>query len=190
MKYLSLCLVLASPLAAQEKTPPEGVLPKAADGRSLNLDFETGDLRDWTAEGDAFKGQPIKGDTVHPRRGDMKSEHQGLYWIGGYEKLQDKPIGTLTSVPFKGTHPWASFLVNGGPYEVTCVELVRKDSGAIFHRSSGSEEENLRRVAVDLRPHMGKEIFVRIVDKHTGHWGHINFDDFRFHSEEPKVAPR
>src|ERR1700758_173910 len=90
-----------------------GVLPPGADGKPLNLDFETGTLKDWTAEGEAFKGQPIKGDTVAKRRGDMKSEHQGQYWIGGYELLQDKPQGTLTSVPFKVTHPWASFLVGG-----------------------------------------------------------------------------
>src|SRR5271166_2282477 len=79
---------------------PEGVLPVGADGKPLNLDFETGTLKDWTAEGDAFKGQPIKGDTVFKRRNDMKSQHQGQYWIGTYEKFGDKPQGTLTSVPF------------------------------------------------------------------------------------------
>ena len=51
----------------------------------------------------------------------------------------DKPQGTLTSVPFKVTHPWASFLVGGGPHETTCVELVRKDTGEVFHRASGLE---------------------------------------------------
>src|SRR5437660_877412 len=60
--------------AAAAKEPPEGVLPAGADGRPLNLDFETGTLKDWTAEGDAFKDQPIKGDTVAPRRGDMASQ--------------------------------------------------------------------------------------------------------------------
>src|SRR5262249_7793734 len=35
-----------------------------------------------------------------------------------------------------------------------------------------------------------KEIFIRLVDKHSGGWGHINFDDFRFHSEKPDVPPR
>ena len=55
----------------------------------------------------------------------MKSRHQGQFWIGGYEKHGDKPTGTLTSVPFKVTHPWASFLVGGGPHaKETCVELV------------------------------------------------------------------
>src|SRR5437588_9549575 len=62
-------------------TPPEGITPVAGDGRKLNFDFETGTLQDWTAEGDAFVGQPIDGDTVTPRRPGMKSQHQGRYWI-------------------------------------------------------------------------------------------------------------
>src|SRR6266550_1963391 len=150
------------PLFGQPKaarTPAEGVLPVGADGKPLNLDFETGTLKDWTATGDAFTGQPIKGDVVAARRNDMKSQHQGQYWIGGFERNGDKPQGTLTSVPFQVTHPWASFLVGGGPHPTTCVELVRKDTGEVCSRSSGLEEENLRRVAVDLRPHLGKAIF-------------------------------
>lgn len=188
--FVVFAFLIVAPVSAQEKTPPAGVLPVGKDGKPLNLDFETGDLRDWTLEGEAFLNQPIKGDTVHPRRADNKSEHQGEFWIGGYERKGDKPQGTLTSVPFKVTHPWGSFLVAGGPHTVTCVELVRNDTKKVFHRSSGLEEENLRRVAVDLKAHMGQEIFIRLVDKHSGHWGHVNFDDFRFHSEEPKTPVR
>src|SRR5438874_2119907 len=103
-----------APKAAQPRpAQPEGVLPRGADGKPLNLDFETGDLRDWTAEGDAFKDQPIKGDTVIKRRPESRSEHQGQFWIGGYERHGDKPQGTLTSAPFKVTHPWGAFLVGG-----------------------------------------------------------------------------
>src|SRR5580700_10521789 len=122
-----LAMVPLVPAQSQLKEPPEGVLPVGADGKALNLDFESGTLKDWTAEGDAFKDQPIKGDTVVKRRADNRSQHQGEYWIGTYEKLGDKPQGTLTSVAFKVTHPWASFLVGGGHFETTCVELVRKD---------------------------------------------------------------
>jgi putative membrane-bound dehydrogenase-like protein len=192
----ALCLSFVSLIALGQqppnaaKEPADGVLPVGADGMPLNLDFETGTLKDWTAEGEAFAGQPIKGDTVHPRRGDMHSRHQGQYWIGGYEKLGDKPQGTLTSVPFKVTHPWASFLIGGGPHTVTCVELVRNDTKEVFSHTSGMEEEDMRRVAVDLRALLGKEIFIRLVDRHSGHWGHINFDDFRFHSEKPAFPER
>lgn len=166
----------------------EGVLPLGADGKPLNLDFETGTLKDWTATGEAFKDQPIKGDTVHPRRADSYSRHQGQYWIGGFEKFGDKPTGTLTSVPFKVTHRWASFLVGGGPWKETRVELLSE--GKPFFSVSGLEAEDMQRELIDLIKYAGKEIQVRIVDEHTGHWGHINFDDFRFHQDKPKIAPR
>src|SRR5262245_38019759 len=99
-----------SPLPSQGSAPSNansnaGMLPTGKDGKPLNLNFETGTLKDWTATGDAFKGQPIKGDVVHSRRADMKSEHAGEYWIGGYERGGDKPQGTLTSVPFTVTEP-------------------------------------------------------------------------------------
>src|SRR3954468_17164149 len=137
-------------LAPAQPAPPNdaGVLPVGADGKPLNLDFEDGTLKDWTATGDAFKGQPIKGDTVHPRRADNRSRHQGRYWIGGYEKLGDRPTGTLTSVPFKVTHPWASFLVGGGPHTLeTCVEVVQGKE--VIFRASGTEAEDMYRVVID-----------------------------------------
>ncbi|QDU24118.1 PVC-type heme-binding CxxCH protein [Urbifossiella limnaea] len=184
--------ILSLALVAPAQPPADaGVLPAAADGRPLNLDFETGTLQDWTAEGTAFRDQPIKGDTVAARRGDMKSRHQGQFWVGGYEKHGDKGTGTLTSAPFKVTHPWASFLVGGGPHQLeTCVELVDVATKAVFFRAAGLEEEDLRRVVVDLAKVQGKDIQVRVVDRHTGHWGHVNFDDFRFHAAQPKFAAR
>lgn len=189
----SSCIVISFSLAHFQPpaaTPKEGVLPKGDDGHSLNFDFETGDLRDWTVEGEAFVGQPILGDTVYPRRNDNKSQHQGKYWIGGYEKLGDRPKGKLISVPFKITHPWATFLVGGGPHVETCVEIVDHARNEVVFRASGNEEENMERVVVDLQKHIGKTFFIRLVDNHTGHWGHINFDDFRFHSKKPTIQPR
>ena len=166
----------------------EGVLPVGTDGKPLNLDFETGTLKDWTAEGDAFKDQPIKGDTVIRRRGDMKSRHQGQYWIGGYEKLRrqaDRARSPACRSRSRTRGPASSSAAGRTPD--TCVELVLRGHGKVFYRACGLEEEDLRRVVVDLTTHMGKEIFIRLVDKHTGHWGHVNFDDFRFHAEKPDV---
>ena len=166
---------------------PRGVLPLGADGKPLNLDFETGTLADWTATGDAFKDQPIKGEIDQNRVfGEGKrSRLQGEFWIGGYEKHRDKPTGTLTSIAFKVTHPFAAFRIGGGRYPETRVELVRKDSGKPFLVAHGEDLEDMLPIVVDLRLHVGHEIFIRIIDEHTGGWGHVNFDDFRFYDGKP-----
>jgi len=163
----------------------EAAVPTGADGRPLNLGFESGDLRDWTATGTAFSGQPVRGDLVSARRADMKSQHAGEAWIGGYEKAGDDPKGTLTSVPFRVTQPWASFLVAGGAWPETRVELVDAATKQVFFKVSGQESESLRPVVVELKGLVGKEIQVRLVDERSGHWGHISFDDFRLHADRP-----
>lgn len=179
--------ILSTALAvATVVTAAEGVLPRGNDGRALNLGFESGDLTDWKAEGAAFNKQPVRGDTVSSRREDMRSAHDGQYWIGTYEIAGDDPTGTLTSVPFKVTHPFASFRIAGGASDQNRVELVRADNNEVFFKTSGFEAEDLRPVVVDLKDVQGKSIFIRVIDHQIGHWGHINFDDFRFHASKPE----
>ncbi len=177
-----------------------GVVPAGRDGRPLNTDFETGDLRDWTASGAAFTRQPVLGDTVVARRGPMKSDHVGRHWIGTYENgLGDGATGTLTSSPFRVTQPWAAFLLAAGNFETTRVELIDaadasvvfKVSGRDTRRISGSNKstESLTPVVVDLRPLQGREIAIRLVDEQAGGaWGHLNFDDFRLYAQKPQMT--
>ncbi len=179
----------AEPAAKQESVKPEeGFAATAADGRPLNLDFEKGDLSDWTATGSAFEGQPIEGDTVHQRRSDMVSGHQGKYWIGSYERKGDGAQGTLTSVPFKVMHPYASFLVGGGAGGALGAEIVRADTNEVVFKASGRSLEEMRPATVDLSKLVGKDVFIRIVDHGSAGWGHVNFDNFRFFNALPKVA--
>ncbi len=165
-----------------------GIKPVAKDGRALNLDFEEGSLRDWTATGTTFAGQPIRGDTVAVRRGDMKSGHHGQFWIGGYEKEGDNPQGTLTSASFKVMQPWCSFLFAGGNGPSTRIELVRADTQKVFFKLSGAQSETLRPVVVNLEDHRDKEIFIRLLDEESGAWGHLNFDNFVFHAAKPAFS--
>ncbi len=163
-----------------------GLPVRTVDGRILNLDFEKGNLEDWTADGDAFTGQPVRGNRVARRRSDMQSNHMGEFWIGGFEEVQDPPTGTLTSARFPVTQSFASFLISGGHNFETRAELVRADTGEAFFRASGSNTEAMRRVVVDLRALRGKEVFIRLVDQSRGNWGHLNFDHFRFHETCPE----
>ncbi len=188
-------LVFAGVLAmidtsASTAAAPNGILPVSADGKPLNTDFETGDLRDWTATGDIAKGQPTKGPINQKRKfgAGRVANHVGDFWFGGYEKFEDVPTGTLTSAPFKVTQPWAAFLIGGGSHAGTRVELVAKDGGKVLFSARGQNNETMLPVVVDLQPHQDKEIFIRIVDDVTGGWGHVNFDDFKFYKEKPAFA--
>lgn len=179
------------PAVAQEGTTSlGGVVPTDAEGRPLNLGFESGTLDDWTAEGDAFADQPIEGDTVAARRSDMASNHEGRFWVGTFERAGDEPKGSLTSVPFTVTHPFASFLVGGGAHRGTRVELRLADSERVVAEAIGENAEDMSRVVVDLSKHEGERIQIRLVDDVSGGWGHLNFDDFRFHGERPNVPAR
>jgi hypothetical protein len=167
---------------------PQGVRPVGRDGTSLNLDFEDGTLSGWTATGDAFEGQPVRGDVVSARRKDQKSNHQGEYWIGGFERLGDKGRGTLSSRPFKVDRRWGVMRIAGGPWAETRVELVRADNNRVYFQFSGYENETLRPVVVDFGKQVGQEFFIRVVDERQGHWGHVNFDDFLLYDEKPVFA--
>jgi hypothetical protein len=193
---------VAKAKAAAVDNPPfpgNGAVPVGSDGRPLNTDFETGDLRDWTATGSAFARQPVLGDAVVARRPPMRSGHVGKHWVGTFENgLGDGATGTLTSKSFRVTQPWAAFLLAAGPFETTRVEcvdaanqqVVLKISGNDLRRLAGEAKntETLTPVIVDLRAWSGREIFLRVVDEQAGGaWGHINFDDFRFYAQKPSL---
>lgn len=172
------------------RTQPEGD-PPMADGRAIDLDFETGTLDNWTASGDAFEVVKVDASSETAQR---RSGHFGSYWVtsglrGGSRR------GVLTSVPFRVTRPYASFLVSGGAFAGTRVELVTVADNKVLYTISGVDQATLRPAVVDLSAYVGQNIFVRLVDEDTGMstaayirenpWAHINFDHFRFHETKP-----
>jgi len=167
-------------------------------------DFETGDLRGWTASGQAFAQQPTFGDNPTARGRGQPAGQQGQYWIGTYELYPkdstgikpggiqgDRPQGTLTSPDFTVVTDSVSFLIGGGNSPATGVELVVvvnmidiAERRAYF--ATGLNTETMQRVAWDLQPYKGQTARIRIIDASSGPWGHVNADDFRFFNA---VAP-
>lgn len=166
------------------------------DGRRLNLNFETGDLTDWiTEEGSGFESLVISEDPspLHDKNVELGMGGNYMFTSGGWE--HHRKVGVISSVPFRVTHPYASFRVSGGALEDTRVELVNVSDNQPFFSITGSGRLPLQPVVVDLTTMMGKEIKIRIVDRETGISSipyikddiaaHINFDDFLFHSSRP-----
>ncbi|HEV7347671.1 PVC-type heme-binding CxxCH protein [Telluribacter sp.] len=175
-------------------TSVAGQLPMKNE-QPLNLDFESGTLKDWTATGDAFAKPLISQDPSPVHEKDMKIGFEGKQFLSSGGTTNYKLTGTLTSVPFKVTQPFAAFRVSGGALQDTRVELVRADTDQVIFHITGNGRATLLPVVVDLQPHLNKDIFIRIVDNETGIsqipyikndiWAHINFDDFRFYPSRP-----
>ncbi|MHA4895291.1 PVC-type heme-binding CxxCH protein [Pedobacter sp. PWIIR3] len=171
-----------------------GIVPKKGN-KVLNLNFEKGTLEDWTATGDAFSNPLVTTDQTTVYEKDMNTGIAGKYFVSSGGTKNYKRTGTLTSVPFTVTQPYASFKVSGGALQDTRVELVEADNNNVIFQITGAGRATLQPVIVDLRAQLNKEIYIRLVDSETGIsqipyigddvWGHINFDDFLFYPVKP-----
>ena len=159
-----------------EKTRAASADPPSEDNDLLIADFEGDTYGDWKVTGEAFGPGPAKGALPNQMgvsgflgRGLVNTFFQG-----------DKTTGTLTSPPLQLQRKYIHFLVGGGKYPGnTCIELlidkkpVRTATGP-NDRSGGSEQLAWKTWDVtDLR---NKSAVIRIVDRRTGGWGHINID--------------
>jgi hypothetical protein len=168
----------------------EGAGPAGSFSGNITWDFESGDLRGWHATGTAFSTQPTYGDNPTARHRGQPSQHQGNYWVGGYEnrhtpsepagRIQgDGPQGTLTSDPFTINFGAINFLIGGGcDINTERVELLV--DGQVVYRATGKCTETMHRVRWNVSQYRGRTAQVRLVDSSSGGWGHINFDDVKF----------
>jgi putative membrane-bound dehydrogenase-like protein len=180
-----------------EQATVAGQLPKK-DGKSLNLNFEKGTLEDWTATGEAFAKPLVSEDPSPLHQKDMHIGIAGKYFVTSGGTKNYKATGTLTSVKFKVTQPWAAFRISGGALVDARVELVNAADDKVFFKMNGAGRSTLQPVVVDLQAMLNKEMYIRIVDKETGIstipyiaddiWAHVNFDDFLFYPSRPQFS--
>jgi putative membrane-bound dehydrogenase-like protein len=165
------------------------------DGQPLNLNFEKGNLTDWTATGDAFANPLFSSDPSPVHEKEMNIGFAGKYFLSSGGTVNYKQTGTLTSVPFKVTQPFAAFRVSGGALLDTRVEIVLAGTDKVIYQITGQGRATLQPAVVDLQQYLGKDIFIRIIDNETGisqipyipndKWAHINFDEFLFYPSRP-----
>lgn len=150
-----------------------------------NPGFETGDLTGWTiVEGDAFNGAVT--DTVTYWDGAKRFGQEGKFHLWGFaaapaETNPDARTGVLQSSRFElaGTGV-VSFLIGGGnDADRLYVSLVRASDGLELYKATGENSETYSRVEWDAKAYLGEEVFIKLVDKSTGGFGHLNVDDFQ-----------
>ncbi|TDN91480.1 GH32 C-terminal domain-containing protein [Microbacterium sp. BK668] len=161
---------------------------QAADTTIANPSFESGDLTGWTSvEGDAFTDANVSDATDWGWGCCFNPD--GTYHLWGAAAGGDAPTGVLRSSEFTlGGIGEVSFLIGGGnDIDNLYVSLHRASDGAEIRRATNTafaDSERLTRVVWDLAAEIGETLYLEVVDKASGGWGHINVDDFRTFTEQ------
>jgi len=171
------------------KNSPPPVAPKFDGFKPLgkiHFTFESGNLGNWKVISGDFS-MPISDASSLPRWKQKPFNHEGKFHLStvrtadGYSDLQK---GTIESPSFVTNGDSAAFLSSGGYneeslyvglFDAESEELLRDSKADGAKKARGSQME---RVIWDVKEFKSKKVILRIVDKNTGPWGHITFDDF------------
>ncbi|MHC4795247.1 MAG: glycoside hydrolase family protein [Planctomycetota bacterium] len=92
------------------------------------------------------------------------------------EKRDDKRTGVIESPPFTLAHERYTLFVSGGDsYEKLYVAIIDEQSGREIKRFTGKMSHILEPILFQSGPSQGQKVRIRIVDRHQGKWGRINF---------------
>ncbi len=152
-------------------------------------DFESGEYRRWTPEGSAFGTRPTLTSEMPGYQGDVNA--QGRFVVNTHNARQgedvrraDEHIGTLTSEPFVIERGFINFRIGGGNHAgKTELQLLVGDK--VVRSATGSNSNRMTFDFFDVRDLQGQTAHLRGVDKESGGWGHIAFDDIVF-SDTPR----
>lgn len=156
-----------------------------------NPGFETGDLAGWEiVEGNAFENKGVTSDDTWWAE-NIPYNKEGSYLYGIYNEAG---VGKLRSSIFTlGESGWISFRLGGGKDTSKCyISVVDADSKEEIARYGNTEFADVNFPNVDkglrlanmveykanLSEHLGKKLYIEIVDNDTEDWGLMTFDDF------------
>ena len=162
LRFLSVCLALVFAISvlatattlAQEKTDAKpnpldepigdaGVVPVGADGKPLNLDFETGTLEGLDRRGRRRSRASRSRATRHVPRPDDRTQRAPRASSGSAATRNSATsrTGTLTSRRVQGDAPVGAASSSAAARRTgTRVELVTADDDKVFYRRRGTNE--------------------------------------------------
>ncbi|MHB9065328.1 MAG: HzsA-related protein [Pirellulaceae bacterium] len=168
----------------------------AATPDIVRFDFETGDLQGWQVVEGRFDYVVSDRPVFHNQYPDQISNaynKQGRYYLSTVEQQpgqtsNDRMTGVIESPVFVLAGPAMSMLVGSGTQPGAYVALCSIDGREVLVARGKDQTEVMQRVHWDAPQFVGEKVFLRIVDRETGGWGHVTFDDFsargRIDSEE------
>ncbi len=167
---------------------PDTVLGENDPYQVLNGDFESGDLTGWTLETESGETEMgyVSGQDVFWKNAEKSYNKDGRFLFSGIEDVMgsmEAARGTLTSSAFTvGGCGFITFKLGGG-YNPECyIEIVDASTDeAILKYHNDNADSNEGRMFLfkaDLTEHMGKEVYIRVVDNASEAWGCLAVDSF------------
>ncbi|NIA15338.1 MAG: hypothetical protein GWP08_14810 [Nitrospiraceae bacterium] len=156
--------------------PPQAA---AAQRDTVRFDFEAGNMQDWTVVEGSF-GKLLTDRLVfhHTKKPYNK---RGVFFLSTLETKDDKPddsfTGIVESPVFVPSSPDMSLLVGGGDHSNTFVGLFTL-AGKELCRAQGKRSQTMQSIEWNVPEAVGQPVFLRVVDKNTGSWGHVTLDHF------------
>ncbi|MCY3020802.1 MAG: hypothetical protein NTW87_17430, partial [Planctomycetota bacterium] len=138
----------------------------------VGFDFETGDLQGWMVVEGEF-GKLV----CEPR--DVTNNH-GKFLLTTLQQEKGKTdgmTGVVESPVFELRAPEMTFRVGGGSHPDTYVALCTLD-GKEQMQARGKSSVAMQELKWQAPALVGQKVFLRVVDRNTGGWGHVTFDDF------------
>jgi arylsulfatase A-like enzyme len=154
--------------------------------RSVSFDFESGKLSPWKVVEGTF-GHIIGSRTTFFHNGRPYNK-QGEYYLttlessADAEKGMDDQTGVIVSPLFVPEGGTMTFRIGGGGGDSTFVALCTAEGKEVLI-ARGINDQVMQEATWDLTPYVGQEIFLKIVDRSTGRWGHLTVDDFQFDAQ-------
>ena len=150
--------------------------------------------KDWNLVwGNAFSYQPTFLNNPAARGEDVDDTFVGNGWLGTYERYTgplgfgtpggfqgDGRTGILRSKTFMVTGASMNLLVGGGnDIDQLYVALVDVHTSTVLYKETGKDTDEMDRRYWDLKPHLGKTVYIEIADLSADVFGHINCDDIQ-----------
>ncbi|TWE01027.1 sucrose-6-phosphate hydrolase SacC (GH32 family) [Neobacillus bataviensis] len=177
-----------------ETVPTEGTLAidlsQTITNNINNPDFETGDLSGWQVTGNTFGVSDVeKYWQTH------NFNQHGKYHVWGFIDpvnggAGDDGQGEMRSNIFKlGGNGTINFLVGGGNnLDNLYVALVSAKDGKELFKATGNNDEGYTRVLWDASAYRNQYLYIKVVDKIGGGFGHINVDDFHVYNVDAPIS--
>ncbi len=173
---------------APAKPDYDGVKPVG----NLRFTFESGKLDGWRI-GAGKAGKAVSDLSALPQWKHRPFNKEGKFHLSTINLgngVHDRQTVTFVSPQFVIEGDRASFLASGGFQAGSLyIALCDAKSGEELLKVGGPRGPQMKRVNWNVKPFKGRIVFLKVVDRYTGGWGHLTFDDFSVQGSIAGPAP-